>query len=56
MYNPEFVQEKEVRVILCDFEIQADHTISTRRLYLVFIYKKKKYVILWILLLQSATE
>ena len=31
MHNPESVMENEKRKVLCDFEIQTDHLISTRR-------------------------
>ena len=31
MQNPETVSENETHKVLCDFEIQTDHLISTRQ-------------------------
>ena len=40
MHNTESVSENELHKILWDFEIQTDHLISSRRLYLVIVNKK----------------
>ena len=42
MHQPESIWEKEMHKILWDFEIQTDHLISTKRLDLVVVNKKKK--------------
>ena len=42
MHNPESVLVNERHKILWDFDIQTDHLISTRRLHLLIINKKKK--------------
>ena len=43
MHNQESVQKNETHEILWDCEIQTDHLISTRRLELVLINKKKDF-------------
>ena len=42
MHNPAPVLENNTRKLLCDFDIHTDHQISTRRLDLIIINKKKK--------------
>ena len=45
MHKPESVFENEKHQILWDFEIQTDHQLPVRRLYLVIINKRKTYQI-----------
>ena len=45
MHKPEFVLENEMNKILLDLEIQTDHSISTRRLDLEEIIKKKCHLV-----------
>ena len=42
MHNPVSVLENNPYKLLCDFDIQTDHLISTRRPDLIVINKKKK--------------
>ena len=42
MHNLESVLENEAHKLLWDFEIQADHLISTRRPDLIIINRKKE--------------
>ena len=42
MHTPAPVLENDTHKLLWDFEIQTDHLISARRLYLIIINKKKK--------------
>ena len=42
MHNPESIQENEMQKILWNFEIQTDHLLSARWLYLGIVNKKKK--------------
>ena len=41
-HNPESVLENETHNILLNFDIQTDHSISTRRPLLIIVTKKKK--------------
>ena len=50
MHNPASVLENETYKLLWDFEIQTDHLISTRRLDLVIINKKRELAELWTVL------
>ena len=45
MHKPEFIQENVMHKNLLDFEIPADHQISSRKLNLVLINKKKELFI-----------
>ena len=55
MPNPQSVLQNETHKILCDFEIQTDHLISTRRQELVIISKKREPAEQWTLLFQLTT-
>ena len=46
MHNSESVIENDTWEILCDFEMQTDHLISTRRPVLVLINKKRRIFVL----------
>ena len=41
MHNREFIEENETHQLLWDFEIQTDHQISARWLYVVKVNKVK---------------
>ena len=59
MHKPVSVREKETHRILCDFEIQMAHLISTRQLDAVDLQKKgekKERVIIWIFRSWRTTE
>ena len=45
MYKSECVLTNEVHKILCDFKIQMDNTIKTKRLDLVLINKNEKNIL-----------
>ena len=42
MHNPAFALENDTYKLLCDFDIQTDHSISARRPDLIIIQKEKK--------------
>ena len=42
MHKQKSIQENKTHKILCNFEIQIDHLIPTRRTYLVLIKKKEE--------------
>ena len=44
MHNPAAVLENDTHKFLCNFDIQTDHLISTRRLDLIIINNKKKRI------------
>ena len=46
MHNPNSVLENDTHKLLWDFELQADHLITTRRPDLIIIHKKER--ICWI--------
>ena len=54
-HNPEWTLENKTHKILWDFKIRTVNLIPLRRPDVVFINKKKEFVILKILLFQQTT-
>ena len=56
MYNPTPVLENDTHKLLWDFDIQTDHLISSRRLDLIIINKKREHAKLETLRSRQTTE
>ena len=55
-HKPESVRQNEMYKIHWNLEMQTDHQIPIRKQDLVFINKKRKPIIYWILLFQQSIE